>query len=543
MSVSPRPPTTFVPTPSWTASAPKSNSSQVIVAGADGKFRAYAEKSGAALWQSKALEETVDFRVSDQFVVSQDRRSLSSLSTQNGKLLWKRSHPGDLVALKDQVVLTNKFGELQAIDLESGEFRWKSPTHSPPTAVGDQVLLVTGQKDQIETLESRNAQTGQRLWSTTDGDIEHVISSENSVIYSSQKLGRHAQKIQIVSCRDHQGKGQWNHQSPGLLRQAPKFSPDGRKVCLTGRDPANGSKSFLTLLNAQTGETIFSTQTEYEVQVSFLKNGGLVLAETEFTRIPGEEVKTFRALDAQGNDLWTRPGHPDWVMAGEQLVVSEDHKLASLDLNTGNLHWQKEFSGPLRPVASDGQRLSVLHHNCRLMTLDADTGDITETRSTGDTILIGSHLSDEGKTLVSDHEGRFWKEDLPSPSEQVTGQIPESKLFHIPFLAGPIQRGEFDAVFVDWDGDETGTVNDPILLNREQETVTWSELENRAPNGTLRLENEQLKDLSLWFDSDQDGTVSSTSELSPLLENSSFDKARLDLAEHRLWLAADSTCS
>jgi outer membrane protein assembly factor BamB len=519
--------------PSWTKLPPDQHANSIYLSGADGRVRSYSQ-NGELGWKSPATGEADQFLVNDQVVVTSGQDGVNAFSTNDGAVVWSRPGQRDLETLTARAVVTSQRSDVKALDTTTGELIWKTTSHEPVIVWGDSLLTVGGARDRQETLQSRQPDTGQITWSTTDGDIQHVIPNGETLLYSSTKFGRHHQQVQRVSCRDKTGGVTWEYRCTGRLRSAPLPSPDGTRIALSQKSPVDPSTSVLTVLDASTGIALMSTPTAMETKVAFGKDGSVVLAETEFARIPGEEKTWLRCLDSSGDEKWSRPGKPDWMSAGDHVIVADGTRLSRLSSQTGQAVWSQTFSGALSPVTTSEGRLTMLEDGCRLVTVDLSQGEITETMSNGEKIFIAP----EGR--ISDHQGQIWNESVGG-SSNFAGQWAEPEPFHIAMKAAPTERNSNQAVFVDWDGDEADDGTDPILLDSQRKVVSWKDLQSRDHDEDQRLETENLEGLNLWFDSDGDGKVSSEAEINPLLYPA-FDKGRLELDQSLLWLASDSRC-
>ena len=357
------------------------------------------------------------------------------------------------------------------------------------------------------------------------------------MLYGSTKFSRHHQEVQRVSCRDRSGSVRWEHRCAGELRSAPLFSPDGSRIALVQKSPVDPSTSVLTLLDAMSGEPYYQVPAFMETQVAFAGDGRLFLSETAFSEVSGEEQTRLRCLDSSGQTQWSRPQKPDWMTPEEQLLIAAGSRLSRLSVDSGLELWSIELGAPSAPVScSDGQ-LIVNADGCRLVTVELSEGRVERVVGTGEKLFVGS------QGHISDHTGLLWKDRIAlSGSSPLVGRWESPDPFHIGMKASATQRNGLSSVFVDWDGDDTDDGTDPILLDSERKVISWVALQGRDHDGDLRLETEKLSDLSLWFDSDGDGRISSEAEINPLL-SSAFDKARIDLDEDLLWLASDSRCA
>ncbi|MCA9781222.1 MAG: hypothetical protein KC800_31090, partial [Candidatus Eremiobacteraeota bacterium] len=249
----------------------------------------------------------------------------------------------------------------------------------------------------------------------------------------------------------------------------------------------------------------------------------------------GEEETRLRSLDSQGNEKWSRPGRADWMTSGAHLTVVRGSTLTGIESETGGEMWVRQLTGSLAPLDLSGHQLRLSESGCRLHTLNTETGEISDTVSSGHTFFVNPN----GR--VSDHDGQIWRDPLPADRSAFVGEWKEVEPFHIGMKAAPTSRLERQAVFVDWDGDEKDDGSDPVLLDDKREIVSWAQLRGRDTDSDRRLDTRELSGLNLWFDSDGDGKVSSDAEFRPLL-SSSFDKGRIELASELLWLASDSSC-
>lgn len=525
--------------PSWTALPAKQSENTIVVAGADGVVRGYSVGEGTRRWETDVAEEPLDFRVSDTHIVAKGRDEMAVVRERDGHLLWK-SEARELVDLTAGVVLTQARGEVSALRLSDGATLWKAESLQP--AVSDQGLSLnlSGERGRRERLEAREVETGEIRWSTTDGDIDHVLVRPDSILYTNQKLGRHFETLQFVTSRNRAGDVQWSHQCSGKLRVAPQYSPDGRQLLLQEVHPADPSRSLVTLLSTESGRPTAQFPAAHNVDATFLSNGRVAIGESDYSLIPDQGEKRLRVLTGKGNELWRKSGRPSWMMGGENLLTWDGERLSSLALESGKPTWQLEFPGTLIPVGREGTSATFLHNGCRLLTLDSTSGKVKDEIDTGHQLMLG----EEPNGLVTDHEGQVMVRELPgSQGSLLAGDWKKPRPFHLPFLSGPVERNGGEAVFVDWDGDEKDDGRDPILLDAQNSPVSWTDLQNRDGDSDATLETRELADLRLWFDMDRDGKVSSDNEIDPLIAQQSFDKGRLNLAGNELWLASGSRCS
>jgi outer membrane protein assembly factor BamB len=522
--------------PAWTKLPPNQRGNSIYLSGADGSVRSFNADDGALRWQSKALEEADQFLLDDSVVMTSSRRGVSALRLTDGTKLWSRQEALDLKSMSAQAVVASRRDDVKALSKNTGAVLWQTTSHEPLGKWGDRVFTVGGEKDSRETLQVRQPDTGRIAWSTTDGDIQHVVPNGDTLIYSASKFGRHHEKIQHISCRDETGGVAWEYRCTGELRSIPALSPDGEHIALSQKNPMDPSTSLLTVLDAKTGLAKFELATALKTEVAFAIDGSVVVSETEFARNPGEEKTWLRCVEDSGRVRWSRRGKPDWMTTGEQFVVAVGSRLSQLELESGREIWSLSLEGDLSPVSRSQSRLTVLEDGCRLTTVDLSQGQVTGTLSSGERIFVGQ----QGR--LSDHQGNIWKETVePFDPSSFVGRWNMKEPFHIAMKAGPTERNTRQAVFVDWDGDETDDGTDPILLDSERIIMSPSALKSRDLDGDQRLETVDLAGLSLWFDSNGDGEISSEAEINPLL-SSAFDKGRIELDQSLLWLASDSRC-
>ena len=527
-------PTILAHAPSWTRIPPTQKGDSLILSGADGKFRAYDTQNGTEKWSTPAVEESERFQITDRYLVSTGLDSVVGFSSVDGRALWQRSEPMRLEALTNVALLASQRGEIQSLDPQTGNTVWQVDVHQPVVLWNGSALTVEGERDRRETLQARDLQSGTPKWQTSDGDIRHVVPFGDQLLYSAVKFGRHHQEVQRVSSRGVDGSLKWSFRCPGELRVPPQPSPDGGRIALLQKAPADPSRSVLSILDNE-GKLVFETAAAHKVDIAFRDDGGLVLSETEFSRTPGEEETRLRGLDSEGNERWSRPGRADWMRSGSDLIVSQDKTLTAIDPATGRNRWSRPLSGNLAPLNMSQGLIQVSLDGCSILTLETKSGDVVSTTSTGHSFFVNP----QGR--VADHEGQIWEESLPLDRSLFVGEWKEVEPFHIGMKSAPTSRNERPAVYVDWDGDERDDGSDPVLLDQNRELVSWQQLEARDADRDSRLNNEELSQLNLWFDSDGDGQVSSDAEFRPLLD-SSFDKGRVELDHQLLWLASDSRC-
>lgn len=537
-----------VQSPAWSGLAPQRDGSKLLAAGVDGRMRAFQVETGESIWTSPLTEETMEFQTAGDTVVTLGRDSVSALHTEDGRLLWKSEGRKELVGVTDRVAATADRSGIEVLDLKSGHTLWSKESHHSPSLWKDLALTVGGTRDRAEVLRAHDPQSGEILWAVSDGKMDYIVGGNTTLLYANTKIGKHNQEYQLVSSRSATGASEWTHRASGPLRSEPTFSPDGTQIALKEKNPANPSRSFLTILNAESGELVFRADAGHKFEVNFLPDGGVVLAESEFALVPGDEETRLRRLDAQGQELWSKPGRPDWVWGGEHLVTATGRQMSKLDSHTGEVLWSKSMEAQPSPVSADSTQMTILLEGCTLRTLNLGDGEVVSTVTTGDKIFVGEG---DDPIPLSDHQGRIWEQALPSGGKgRFQGSWPVAEPFHMSLHSGAITRDDKSAVFVDWDGDEQGTDHDPILLDSTNSVVSWEQLKKRDVESEGRLETESLKDLKLWFDMNGDGEVSSAEELS-LLVSESFDKARMELSidegkasdqQGLLWLASDSIC-
>lgn len=525
-------PTILAYAPSWTRLAPVQEGDSLILSGADGKIRAYDSRDGHEKWATPAVEESERFELTDRFLVSTSLDEMAGFSSVDGRTLWQRPESMKLEALTNAALLASKRGEIQSLDPQTGSTVWQANIHQPVVLWNDSALTVEGERDRRETLQARDLKTGMKHWQTSDGDIRHVVPLGDQLLYSAVKFGRHHQEVQRLSSRGTDGSLKWTFRCPGELRVPPQPSPDGRRIALLQKAPADPSRSVLSILNNQ-GELLFEAPAAHEADIAFMDDGSLVLSEKEFSRTPGEEETRIRGLDSEGKERWSRAGQADWMSSGTDLIVSRKSVLTALDPTTGEEEWSKELSGDLAPLDLSQGRIRISQDGRSVVTLDTESGEVESTTSSGHTFFVNA----QGR--VADHEGQIWNETVPVDRSPFVGEWEETEPFHIGMKSAPTLRQERSAVYVDWDGDELDDGSDPVLLDGNRKLVSWQQLGARDTDADGRLNNQELSDLNLWFDSDGDGEVSSEAEFRPLL-SSSFDKGRVELENQLLWLASDS---
>lgn len=524
-------------TPVWAALPCLPGSRSVVVAGADDVLRSYAQDTSQESWETSLGDEALQLFQQDSFVVASQRHSLSVLDSRSGELLWSLPQSTNVVSTAKTTLVTQDKEQVVGWDLSSGHTVWQASQDGSSVAWTNTVLTVKEQRDGVQSLQAREASTGQMKWSTEDGLIDYLTPTKIGVFYSSTKTGRHKEPITRVSFRDRQGTGRWSYRCAGPLRQKPITSLDGKRAAVVETDEIDKSRSRVTVLDTETGRPLYSVGAEYSVEPVFLEDGKLYLGETEFSRVPGEEKHTHRVIAEDGKALWEREGKPAWVYGGEQLVVAWPNRVSALDSSSGLPVWTHPVAAATAPLACSKEALTLVEGGCRLRTLRlSDGADLLDVDS-GHKLLTERVVDG----YLTDHEGHVWKENVPTGQENFAGAWERSKPFQIPFLSGPAQRGGEEAVFVDWDGDQQDLGGDPVLVDSQQKLVSWAELQSRDTDGDYRLENGVLSDYRLWFDSDSDGKVSSEGELSDII-GGSFDKGRMELDQHRLWLASDSRC-
>lgn len=529
------PPGILARSPVWTKLPPLQQKSSVVLAGADGRIRAYDSTSGELQWQTSIDEEAEQLQGSDQVVVSANPHGITAFQASDGAALWSKRVRLRLESVSDETVVASRRGEVTALESSSGEVKWSAPSHEPVKTWRGAIVTVGGDRNRRETLQVREAASGRVKWSTTDGDITHVLPHGDNLLYSSLKFDRHSQEVQRLSFRDANGQVLWEHRCAGELRFAPVHSPDGQRLALSQKNPVNSSTSILTVLNAGTGRQLFQIPTGLKTDVIFLEDGSLMLSETEFSEVPGEEKTWLRCLDPLGEQKWVNAGKPDWLAGGSRTVTASGNTLRALSSQTGEPIWSLTFEDKLAPVGLTKNELMLLEGGSNLVTVDLDRGQKTRSVSSGDKLFIAS----QGR--IVDHEGQLWSETVETSGQFAgTWEIPDP--FHIAMRTAPTERNQRQAVFVDWDGDEKDDGTDPVLLDTSRQVVSWKDLTERDTDSDSRLETESLQGFSLWFDSDRNGEISSEAELNPLLAPA-FDKGRIEMDKNLLWLAADSRFS
>lgn len=524
--------------PVWSSIPAKKAGSVLVSAGADGKLRAFSSADGTPAWTSSAEADPVDMLADVKFVVVKGREKLSAHSASTGARLWDSDKAGQLLGMTDKIVLSTTRDGVEATVVATGETAWKQDTHQDVTISSGLAFVVSGERNEREILQARNLDDGAIAWETSDGDIGEVVPGPNSILYSSVKIGKHKQEVQYLSSRGVDGARKWIHLCSGELRATPHFSPDGNRVAIVEQNPADPSRSFVTLLNAENGNVLLSVPAAYQSEVNFLDSGNLLVSETEFSRVPDTEEKRVRLLAPDGTEKWARDGRPNWTVGGSNLIVADGNRLSRLSEESGQPLWSREFEGEIAPVSAGQTKLQLLVDGCELLDLNPQTGATRANFCSGDKLLV-----ETGSDYISDHDGRVWEgTGSDADSAPIRGDWEKSEPTQFSFLSGPAKRGGKDAVFVDWDGTESDDGEDPILVDSDNAVVAWKELTNKDKTGSGRLETEQLRDYKLWFDINGDGEVSSASELSPLVEDSSFDKGRFELTQNRLWLAYQSGC-
>lgn len=528
-----------IQSPSWSALPASRSGKSVVLAGADDTLRAYSDETSQLLWQRPLGSEPEQLFAGDRYLVSKNRDSLVTVDGLEGKTLWSKDGGDKVLATSGSVVVTEDRDRVQAFSLTAGEPVWSASKKGPTAQELDTVFVVTPQEPGVESLEAREIDSGAVRWRLTDGDIQHVQATEHGVFYSAVKIGKHKEPVTHVSGRELSGEHRWGYTCPGPLREPPILSADGARLALKMVNPVNRSVSFVSVLDARTGEELFQDDAALDFDVAFLNDGSVLLGETEFSEVPDQGTTRHRLLNRKGVELWRKPGRPSWMMGGESPVVQLEGRLVRLDVESGEEVWASQLGGAT-PISADPERLAVLVDGCRMMSVDLKGGAVLESVSSGDQLLINP----EEPGLLTDHEGRVWTASLPEGgAELFAGEWERPRPFHIPFLMGPARRGEQEAVFVDWDGDEADGGDDPILIDSHHSVLSMEQLKARDQDADGRLATAQLEDLSLWFDLDSNGEVTSSRELTPLIDSASFDKARVEFEQERLWLASGSRCS
>ena len=524
--------------PVWTHLPLKSSNSFVISSGADGRLRAFHKVSGSLSWATQSCDDPEQLWTNDTVVVSQGREGFSVHRSEDGAKTWGKEGRDEILRLTDRALLTAGAGEVKARSLVDGQPLWAVRTHQKTALTEDTAFLVGGVKGRQETIEARRIDDGRLLWQTSDGDIQDLVPGKTTFLYTSVKVGEHKEDVTYLSSRNLKGEAGWSYRCQGKLRQPPVFSPDESRVAVVEQHPIDPSRSLFTLLDAQTGASLYSVPAAFQTEPTFLKTGEVALAETEFSRIPDQEEKRFRLLDMEGRESFRLEGRPDWSLGGERLVVARGDRLEGLSLSDGSVKWSRRLSGPVAPVTLSEENLTILVDGCEMVTLNTADGEVKERFCSGDKLFV-----EAGSDYFGDHEGRAWQRTTPDFPVGVFGgawKTPESTQYS--FLSGPCRRGDSEAVFVDWDGDNSDDGRDPVLIKADNTLVGWSELVKSDADGDGRLETDDLRNYRLWFDLDGDGQVSSAQELSDLIEDSSFDKGRFELTQNKLWLAYQSGC-
>ena len=532
------PKTPLFHSPVWTHIPLKSSNSLLISSGADGRLRAFDKQSGSTRWAAEGQVEPEKLWANDAFVVSQGREGFSVHRGESGVKAWESQGREEILSITDRVLLTRGGDGVEARDLVDGQSLWSGKTHQKIALRGNTAFLVGGVKGRRETLEARRIEDGELLWKTSDGDIQDMVAGRSSFLYSSVKVGEHKEDVTYLSSRGPDGQAAWSYRCQGRLRQPPVFSPDESRVAVVEQHPIDPSRSLFTLLDGTTGQALYSVPAAFKTEPTFLDTGCVALAETEFSRIPDQEEKRFRLLQPGGEESWRLEGRPDWSLGGERLVVAWGDRLEGLEQKDGSARWSRGVKGPVSPVTLNEEKLTLLVDGCELTMLSTVDGEVKEKFCSGDKLFV-----EPGSDYFGDHEGRAWERETPVlPLGLVSGNWKSPEPIQYSFLSGPARRGETEAVFVDWDGDNTDDGRDPVLVKPDNTMVAWPELQKSDEDSDGRLETSALRDYRLWFDLDGDGKVSSAQELSNLIEDSSFDKGRFELTDNKLWLAYQSGC-
>jgi outer membrane protein assembly factor BamB len=187
------------------AAAPVRVGSRVVVAGEDGRVRAFDHATGARRWTVKtgtpSVADPVD--LGHAVAVADDDGTVRALRAADGHELWSHAAGGPVTAglrrVGDDVVVMTRDGVLVRIDGHSGDEVWSAPGGGAPggevTVSGDHVVSVDGDG----WVEAYRSSDGHRTYRRSDLDAVGmpaptadgvVVARRNGTLVALDRAGR-----------------------------------------------------------------------------------------------------------------------------------------------------------------------------------------------------------------------------------------------------------------------------------------------------------------------------------------------------------------
>ena len=245
-----------------------------------------------------------------------------------------------------------------------------------PPKIEDGSVITASRHHQVQSLDAK------------DGSIQWTADCSDQIVDSPKLAGEDTVLIQgrtedtgsLIGLDKTTGKERWSHSFSPRWKFNDLVLEDGPIV--TRRDPSAGedSEAMLRGLSSDTGETLWSVQTQS-------KNWGVPVADSEnrlFIELRGDGKESVLALDGEsGETLWTREGdvwgQPQMLENG--VLIASRHGLDLLDPESGELKWSYQQAMSREPLETKesiviGGGRSDDIPGTRLTGLDPETGEI-----------------------------------------------------------------------------------------------------------------------------------------------------------------------